>query len=87
VVAAGGANVVNEIWEVNVGNSSGTFVTIDIRDGTAGAILDTLAVPPGGAISRPLRTPYRSTANTAVAADPSAAASTVTISLRGCTTR
>lgn len=87
VVAAGGANVINEIWEVNVGNSSASFVTVDIRDGTAGSILDTLSVPAGGAISRPLDVPYRSTANTAIAADPSSAVSTVTISLRGCTTR
>lgn len=85
--AAGGSNVVLEVWEIALANSSATFVTVDIRDGAAGAVLATYPVPAGGGAVLALNVPIRSTANTALAADPSAGASTVTIALRGCTAR
>lgn len=87
VIAAGGASIVNEVWELTINNSSATQVTVDIRDGTAGAVLGTYPAPAGGGVAMVLAVPIRSTANTALAADPSASASTVTVSLRGCLTR
>jgi hypothetical protein len=71
-----------------VSNSSATNVTVDLRDGTAGNVLMTIpaAANMGGAIVT-LPVPICTTANTALAADPSAAASTVTITAVGFKTK
>lgn len=87
VIAAAGASVINEVWEVDIANTSASDVTVDIRDGTGGGVLRTFPAPAHGGVSRALQVPLRSTANTALAADPSAAASAVVVSLAGCTTR
>ena len=67
-----------------VSNSSATNVTVDFRDGTAGAVLATVpaAAYMGGAVWS-LQTPLCTTANTIFAMDPSASASTVTATAVG----
>ena len=67
-----------------VSNSSATNVTVDIRDGTAGAVLMTIpaAANMGGGVV-PLQVPICTTDATALAMDPSAAASTVTVTAVG----
>jgi hypothetical protein len=83
VIAAIGSGIKAYITDVIIANSSATFVTVDLRDGTAGSVLMTLPVPATGGVVHRLQTPLVFTANTAVAADPSAAASTVTVTLLG----
>jgi hypothetical protein len=91
ILAAQGAGVIVEVYAIEIANSSGTDVTVDIRDGTAGAVKWTLMAPAtsdtGGGNNRVFTIPLTFTANTAVAADPSAAASTITVSLIGCTVK
>lgn len=84
VVAAQGAGVRFCATTIVVSNSSATNVTVDIRDGTAGTVMATIpaAANMGGGVV-PLQTPICTTANTALAADPSAAASTVTVTAVG----
>ncbi len=84
LVAAQGAGVRFCATTFVVSNSSATNVTVDIRDGTAGSVIMTLpaAANMGGAVVS-LQTPLCTTANTAMAADPSAAASTVTTTAVG----
>jgi hypothetical protein len=84
VVAAQGSGVRFCATTVIISNSSATNVTVDIRDGTAGSVIATIpaAANMGGA-AIPLSTPLCGTANTAMAADPSASASTVTTTLIG----
>lgn len=67
-----------------VSNSSATNVTVDIRDGTAGSVLMTIpaAANMGGAVI-PLQTPICTSDATALAMDPSAAATTVTVTAVG----
>jgi len=61
-----------------------TPASVDLRDGTAGGVLWTMPLPPNGgstiACSVPL---FKTTANTALAYDVSAALTTVTISVSG----
>lgn len=83
VLAAAGSGVRNYVTDIECANSSATNVTVDIRDGTAGAVLWTISCPAGGGNNKSFAMPLRGSANTAVAADPSAAASTVTISING----
>lgn len=84
VVAAQGSGVRFCATMLVVSNSSATNVTVDIRDGTAGTVLMTIpaAANMGGGVV-PLTMPLCTTANTVFAADPSAAASTVTITAVG----
>lgn len=84
VVAAQGAGVSFCATTLIVSNSSATGVTVDIRDGTAGTVLATVpaAADFGGAII-PLPVPLCTSANTALAQDPSAAATTVTVTAIG----
>ncbi|MBF0260283.1 MAG: hypothetical protein HQL97_00425 [Magnetococcales bacterium] len=84
VVAAQGASTRFCATTIVVSNSSATNVTVDIRDGTAGSVLMTIpaAANMGGGVI-PLAVPLCTSANTIFAADPSAAASTVTISAVG----
>lgn len=88
LVAAQGAGVRFCATTLVVSNSSGTNVTVDIRDGTAGSVLMTIpaAANMGGGVV-PLPIPLCTTANTAMAQDPSAAASTVTVTAIGFKTK
>lgn len=84
VVAAAGSGIRNYITDIECVNSSSTNVSVDIRDGTSGAVLWTMACPSTyGGNNRTFARPLRGSANTAVAADPSASASTITISMNG----
>jgi len=84
VVAAQGSGVRLCVTTLIVSNSSATAVTVDIRDGTAGTILATVpaAANMGGAVI-PLPVPICTSANTALAQDPSAAATTITVTAVG----
>jgi hypothetical protein len=88
VVAAQGSGVRFCATTLVVSNSSATNVTVDIRDGTAGSVL--MPVPAaanmGGAVV-PLPVPLCTSANTALAADPSAAATTVAVTAVGFKTK
>jgi hypothetical protein len=71
---------------VSIANTSASTVTVDLRDGTAGSVMYTFIAPAGGGVVYSFgEAPLRGTANTAVAADPSAAASTITVSIHGFT--
>jgi hypothetical protein len=83
VIAAQGAGVKTYITDVTIANSSATNVTVDLRDGTAGSVKWTFPVPANGGVTHRFETPLPFSANTAVAADASAAATTITISLGG----
>ncbi len=84
LVASQGAGVRFCATTFIVSNSSATNVTVDIRDGTAGSVIATMpaAANMGGAVV-PLQVPLCTTAATAMAMDPSAAASTVTVTAVG----
>jgi hypothetical protein len=58
-------------------------VTVDLRDGTAGAVKWTFPVPATSGVVKQFDPPLEFSADTAVAADPSAAASTITVSVNG----
>lgn len=64
-------------------NSSATNITVDIRDGSAGSVLATFPVPAGGGCIHAFPVPLRFSANTALAFDGSAAATTLTVSAVG----
>jgi hypothetical protein len=84
VIASAGAGVKNYITSVMIANTSATAVTVDLRDGAAGTVKATLPVPAntsGVVCNYPIPLPF--SAATAVCADPSAAASTVTVTLIG----
>jgi hypothetical protein len=84
VIASAGAGVKNYITTVIIANTSATAVTVDLRDGAAGTVKATLPVPANtsGVVSNfPIPLPF--SAATAVCADPSAAATTVTVTLLG----
>lgn len=90
VVAAQGAGLRFCATSILIGNTSGTTVTVDLRDGTGGSVLagaSKLIVPAGGGNTINLQTPICTSANTAMAADPSASASTVTVNLIGYKTK
>lgn len=84
VIASAGAGVKNYITSIVVANTSATAVTVDLRDGAAGTVKATLPVPANtsGVVTN-LPVPLGFSAATAVCADPSAAASTVTVTLIG----
>ncbi len=88
LVAAQGSGVRFCATMIVISNSSATNVTVDIRDGTAGSVIMTLpaAANMGGAIV-PLATPLCTSANTAMATDPSASATTVTTTAVGFKTK
>lgn len=83
VLASPGAGLKNCITSIAIANSSASFVTVDLRDGTAGAVLWTFPVPATGGVVYTFPMPLRCSAATALAADPSAAASTITVSVIG----
>lgn len=83
-IAAQGSGVKTYITSIVVANSSATAVTVDIRDGAAGTVKLTVPAPAntgGVVINLPVPLPF--SANTAVCSDPSASASTVTVTLIG----
>lgn len=82
-LAAPGANVRLWITSVDICNSSASFCTVDLRDGSAGSVLWTLPVPATGGVVKTFNPPLKLTANTALAFDASAATSTITISANG----
>lgn len=81
--AAGGAGVHNYVTTISIYNSSATDVYVDFRDGSAGSIIFTAAAPAAGGSVINLPVPLKGAANTALAYDVSAAASTVYISVVG----
>lgn len=83
VIAAQGAGVRVYITDVVIANSSASAVTVTLRDGAAGTVKATFMVPAGCPNHKTFQSPIRFSANTAVCADPSAAASTVSVSLSG----
>jgi len=82
-IAAQGSGIKTYITSCTIANSSATPVTVDLRDGTAGSVKWTFPVPAGAGVTHTFPTPLAFSDNTIVAADPSAAATTVTISLAG----
>lgn len=79
------ASARNYVTAISLFNSSATAGYVDFRDGTAGSVLFTVAIPAGGGAviangGVPL---FRTTANTALAFDVSAALSTVYLSVTG----
>lgn len=83
-IAAAAAGVKYYITDYSCANTSATNVTVDIRDGTAGSVKWTFACPATGGSEKSFSTPLGGfTAATAIAIDPSAAASTVTVSIKG----
>lgn len=83
VIAAQGSGIKTYITSVIIANSSSSNVTVDLRDGTAGSVKATFPAPANGGAVFTLDVPLPFSANTAVAADPSAAASTITTTLVG----
>lgn len=84
VIAAQGSGVKVYVTSVVIANTSATAVTVDLRDGTGGSVKATYPVPANTAgVVHSLPVPLPFSADTAVAADPSAAASTVTVTLAG----
>ncbi len=82
-LAAPGAGVRLWITNVTIANSSASFCTVDLRDGSGGSVLWTVPVPAtGGAVVR-FDPPLKLSANTALAFDASAATTTLSISANG----
>jgi hypothetical protein len=84
VIAAQGSGVKTYITSVIIANSSATAVTVDLEDGVSGTAKITFPVPANtsGVVCN-LPIPLGFSANTAVAMNGSAAASTVTVTLIG----
>lgn len=83
LIAAAGAGIRNYLTTLECSNTSATNTTIDIRDGTAGAVLWTVSCPANGGGVRTFAIPLRGSANTALAAQSSVSVSTVTVSAIG----
>lgn len=80
------ASTHNCVSAISICNTSASAVTIDFRDGTAGSVLWTMMAPAGGgSIISCGNQPYlfRTSQNTALAFDSSAAVSTLSISVSG----
>jgi hypothetical protein len=82
-LGAPGANVYLRITSVTICNSSASFCTVDLRDGSAGSVLWTIPVPATGGAIQNFDPPLKLSANTALAFDASAATTTLTISANG----
>lgn len=88
LVSAQGAGIRFCATAVTVSNSSATNVTVDLRDGTAGSVIWTFpAAGNMGGATLTFPTPLCTSANTALAMDPSASATTVTVSIIGFKTK
>lgn len=78
------ASTFNYITAITVYNSSSTAGYVDFRDGTGGSVKWTMPLPAGGGATLSSATPlFKTTANTALAYDVSAALTTVYISISG----
>lgn len=82
-LAAPGANIRLWVKSVTICNSSSSFCTVDLRDGSGGSVLWTMPVPATGGVTHVFDPPLKLTANTALAFDASAATTTLTISANG----
>lgn len=82
-LAAPGAGIRLYITRVTIANSSSSFCTVDLRDGSAGSVLWTVPVPAEGGATLSFDPPLKLTANTALAYDASAATTTLSISASG----
>jgi hypothetical protein len=82
---AGGAGVHNYVTAVTVYNSHATTMgSVDLRDGTGGTIIWTFPAPATGGTTHNFNPPLKQpTANTQLFFDPSAAITTITISING----
>ena len=82
---AGGAGVHNYITSVTICNShASTNGTVALRDGSAGTVIWQFPAPAGGGATHNFNPPLRQpTANTALYFDPSAAISTISVSISG----
>jgi len=82
---AGGAGVHNYITSVTISNSSAsTFGTVNLLDGTGGTVMWTFPAPGSGGVTHNFDPPLKqATANTGLFFDPSAAITTITISING----
>ena len=80
-LAAPGAGLRLNIKKVTISNTSASMVTVDLRDGVAGAVLWTIPVSATGGGVENFDIPLRLTANTALAFDASAATTTLTIAV------
>lgn len=91
VIAAQGSGVIAEIYAIEIANTSASDLSVDIRDGTGGSVLWTLMAPAttdtGGGNNRVFNVPLTFTANTAVAADPSGSATSIIVSMLGCSAK
>jgi hypothetical protein len=84
VIASAGAGVRNYITDVTISNTSATAVEVDLRDGAAGTVMWTFPVPANtSGVVKSFQSALKFSAATAVCADPSSAASTITVSLSG----
>lgn len=84
VIAAPGDGNKLFITEIHIANSSAGFVTVDIRDGVGGTVLWTVGVPASGSTTVQFRNALGGFSNnTGIFADPSAATTTLTISING----
>lgn len=81
--AAAGVGVKWYITDIIMSNSSGTGITVDLRDGTAGSVKATLPVPANGGVVHRFAVPIAFSANQSVAIDASAAVSTLNVTLCG----
>jgi len=78
------ASTRNYVTAISLFNSSATAGYVDFRDGTAGSILYSVALPAGGGAVMSGNLPlFRTSVNTALAFDVSAALTTVYISISG----
>ncbi|QDP53221.1 MAG: hypothetical protein GOVbin7744_24 [Prokaryotic dsDNA virus sp.] len=80
---AAGSGIHNYITTISIYNSSSTDGYVDFRDGTGGSVIFTAPAPQTGGSVITFPVPLKFAANTAVAFDPSAAISTIYISLVG----
>lgn len=79
------ASTYNYVTSIAIANTSSTDGYVDIRDGTAGSVLYTIPIPANGGatLSGGGMALFKSSANTALAYDVSAALTTVYISMSG----
>lgn len=85
--AAAGAGIKNYLVDVTLANTSSTAITVILKDGSGGAELWRYPVPANGGVVFTHALPLPTTANTALVAVASAAASSVYISASGYTGR
>ena len=82
-MAAPGSGVRIYVTGITMTNTSASDITVDVRDGSGGSVLWTMPVPSSGGAIQPFHVPLKLSANTALAFDGSAAASTLTVSAVG----